>query len=96
MESGLTGCALCGATWGAYWDEVDGKKLFFCCKVCARAYRTIVEEAKKRMGWASVDDLEMKGDHRWRTCTALRGTESYRFMITFFDDGRVRTFLDLD
>jgi Ta0938 len=94
-ETRQTGCALCGATWGDYWVDVDGKKLFFCCDVCATDYRTILAEAKKRKGWASVDNLEMEGDRRGRTCTVTFGRESYRFMISFFDDGRLRTFIEL-
>ena len=92
---GDRGCVLCGATWGDYWEEVDGKKLFFCCGVCATDYKTILAEAKKRKGWASMDRLEMEGDRRGRTCTVTLGRESYRFMISFFDDGRLRTFVEL-
>jgi putative zinc binding protein len=95
METGQTGCLLCGATWGDYWEVVDGKKLFFCCEVCATDYKTIITEARKRRGWASVDSLEMEGDRRGRTCTAKLGRESYRFMVSFFDDGRLRTFVEL-
>lgn len=96
MEPPQAGCALCKATWGNYWEEVDGRRLFFCCEVCARQYRTIIEEAKRRKGWGSVDALEIHGDHRGRTCTAIRGPDSYRFTVSFFDDGNLRTFLELD
>jgi len=27
-----SGCALCGATWGNYYEEIDGEKLFFAAK----------------------------------------------------------------
>ena len=64
--------------------------------VCARQYRAIIEEAKRRKEWDSVDSLEMQGDFRGRTCRVTRGSASYRFMISFFDDGRVRTFVAFD
>ncbi len=95
MELPLGGCALCGATWGDYWEEVEGKRLFFCCDVCAKQYRNIVGEAKKRKGWSSVDALEMEGGYRGRVCTARRGSDSYRFLISFFENGDVRTFVEL-
>jgi hypothetical protein len=96
VEPRQAGCALCNATWGNYWEEVDGKNLFFCCEVCARQYKTIIGEAKRRKGWDSVDSLEMQGDYRGRTCKVTHGSDAYRFTVSFFDDGRPRTFLDLD
>jgi len=95
MGQRQAGCALCNATWGDYWEEVDGKRLFFCCEVCARQYETILVEAKRMTGWSSVDGLEMRGDYRGRECTVSKGSRSHRFMISFFDDGKVRTVLDL-
>jgi hypothetical protein len=38
----------------------------------------------------------MQGDFRGRTCSVTRGAETYRFIISFFDDGKLRTFLELD
>jgi hypothetical protein len=96
VEQPRVGCVLCGATWGDYWEEIEGKRLFFCCDVCATQYKTILNETKKRTGWDSVDRLEMQGDYRGRVCRVTRGSASYRFMISFFDDGRVRTFFELD
>ena len=91
-----TPCALCGATWGDYWEEVQGKKLFFCCVVCAKQYRAILAEAKKVTGWESVDVLEMQGDYRGRVCKVSKGADSRRFMISFFEDGDVRHAVGLD
>ena len=95
METAVPACALCGATWGDYWEELDGKRLFFCCGVCANDYKTILAEAKTRKKWASIDSLVIEGDRRGRTCTTTHALETYRFMISFFDDGRLRTFLEL-
>ena len=96
MQQSQVGCALCGATWGDYWEVVDEKRLFFCCEVCATQYKTILTEAKKRSGWDSIDSLDMQGDYRGRVCRARHGGATHRFMVSFFDDGRLRTFLELD
>ena len=53
-------------------------------------------EAKRRKGWDAIVSLEMQGNYRGRICSVSHGTDSYRFMISFFDDGNVRTFLELD
>ncbi|MCI4369568.1 MAG: TA0938 family protein, partial [Thermoplasmata archaeon] len=38
---------LCGSTWGDYYEEIDGKREFFCCDICALQYRAILEEARR-------------------------------------------------
>lgn len=95
MEIPKEGCALCGATWGNYWEDFEGKKLFFCCEVCAKQYRSIVGEVKKRKGWPNVNSISMQGNYRGRICTATSGPQSYRFSISFYDDGEVRNFVEL-
>lgn len=95
MNPLAAGCALCGATWGDYWEEVDGSRLFFCCDVCAKQYRGIVGEAKRRKGWPTVDEIKMQGDFRGRVCIVRHGPETYTFLISFFEDGEVRTFSEL-
>ncbi|MDA4126603.1 MAG: TA0938 family protein [Thaumarchaeota archaeon] len=95
MKPPTAGCALCGATWGDDWEEVDGSRLFFCCEVCAKQYRGIVGEAKRRKGWAAVDKVEMQGDFRGRVCTVRYGPETNKFLISFFEDGELRTFAEL-
>lgn len=89
------GCALCNATWGDYWEEIEGKRLFFCCEVCAKQFKSIMEEAKRMTGWNSVDILEMEGDHRGRVCKVARGTDTHSFLISFYDNGDIRTLFDL-
>jgi len=95
MEIPKEGCALCGATWGDYWEEIGEKTLFFCCDVCAKQYRNIANEVKKRTGWAKIDQLKMDGNYRGRVCTAFRGSTPYRFIISFSENGDVRNFEEL-
>jgi hypothetical protein len=95
MDAPKEGCALCGATWGDYWTELDGKTLFFCCDICAKQYVNIVGEVKKRTGWAQLGDIKMEGNYRGRICTAFSEAESLRFMISFFENGDVRSFVEL-
>jgi putative zinc binding protein len=94
MSSRAAGCTICGATWGDYWEEVDGKKFFFCCEVCAKQYRNLLDEVKIRTRWDSVDALEMEGDYRGRVCRASRGSDSFKFLVNFFENGDVRTFVE--
>lgn len=77
------GCALCESTWGDYWAEVEGQKVFFCCWVCAEAFKNMVREVKARRGWPAVDEIKIEGDYRGRECVALNGAYSYKFFIKF-------------
>ncbi len=88
------GCVICGSTWGDYWREVDGQKMFFCCSVCADEFSAVVERVKKETGWQSIDEVEMPGGFRGRTCVATRGSDSYRFFVSFNEDGSVRNFIE--
>lgn len=88
------GCALCGATWGNYWAEVEGRRMFFCCDICETQFRNMVNEVKRRTGWSTIRDIEMTGDQRGRICTALSGGDSYRFFIRFDSRGGIQTFVE--
>lgn len=55
----------------------------------------IVGEVKKRTGWAKVGDIKMEGNYRGRICTASSGAETLRFMISFLENGDVRSFVEL-
>jgi hypothetical protein len=90
------GCALCGATWGNYWETIHGKSHFFCCDFCANQYRNMANEVKRRTGWGRIDRFEMEGNYRGRICTAFNNAESYKFMISFTDKGEVRNFMRLE
>jgi hypothetical protein len=50
-------CALCGETWGEWPEEVEGRRLNFCCDACAHAYRAIGATIRERLGWPRVERL---------------------------------------
>ena len=89
------GCAICGATWGDYWAEVEGQRMFFCCEICEIEFRNMIEEVKRRTGWTTIDEIKLQGDQRERECTALAGGRSYRFAIGFNSQGAIRIFREL-
>ncbi|ABW01431.1 TA0938 family protein [Caldivirga maquilingensis] len=91
-----TGCALCGATWGEYYDEVDGEKLFFCCDLCAKGFKNIINEIKRRTGWSRIDKLTMVGNYyKGRTGVAMHGNEQFKFYVKFNDDADITIFNEL-
>jgi Ta0938 len=83
------GCAICQATWGDYWETIEGTRMFFCCNICAVEFRNMVDEVKKRTGWRTVDEIKMVGNYRGRECTALFQGKSYRFYIRFDSRGGI-------
>ena len=89
------GCALCEATWGDYWAEIDGQRMFFCCSICEKEFRNMVNEVKRRTGWKSIDEIKMLGDYRGRECTALSEARSYKFFIRFDSQGEIQDFSEL-
>ena len=87
------GCAICGSTWGDYWEEVEGQRMFFCCDVCAVQFKNMIDEVKKRTGWEAIDKIRIEGDYRGRDVTALRGDgSSYRFLVRFDSKGEIQKF----
>ncbi len=91
------GCALCGATWGEYYEEIDNEKLFFCCDFCALEFTNMIKEVKKRNNWDRIDELEINGNYyTGRTCTAKRQGKEYKFYVKFDDEGGIGTFKELD
>ncbi len=88
------GCALCEATWGNYWAEVYGQKLFFCCEICAIQFKNMVNEVKRRTGWKNIEEIKIRGDYTGRECTALTEDYSYRFFIMFDSKGEIQTFAE--
>lgn len=87
------GCALCGGTWGEYWDEIDGEKMLFCCSICHAAFKNMIDAVKKDRSWKTVEKLEITGNNAiGRDCTASTGGMDFRFYIKFFNDGRIYDF----
>jgi putative zinc binding protein len=93
MKVRAEGCVICGATWGDFWREIEGQRMFFCCSVCADEFSGMVEKVKKETGWGFIDEIEMNGGFRGRTCVATRGPDSYGFFVSFNEDGSMRSFL---
>ncbi|MCI4367818.1 MAG: TA0938 family protein [Thermoplasmata archaeon] len=87
MDRNYAGCAICDSTWGDVWEEVDGERMFFCCTVCARQFRQLVDRIKGTMGWSHLDAIEIRGDRRGRTCVARSGTGSLEVLVAFDSEG---------
>ncbi|MFI5417554.1 MAG: TA0938 family protein [Candidatus Lutacidiplasmatales archaeon] len=91
MPAPEAGCLLCGSTWGDYYEEIDGKREFFCCDICALQYRAILEEARRFGEGGSVQALEIVGDRRGRTVRVrYRSGRSLRFWVAFNALGGLR------
>lgn len=87
------GCALCDATWGEYWDTVEGEKMRFCCDICAAAFRNMIDEVKRQNKWGAVDRLNISGNNNTgRNCEASHGGSSFQFYIKFHGDGSILDF----
>jgi hypothetical protein len=86
------GCAICGATWGNHWADVEGQRMFFCCEICEAEFRNLIVEVKRRTGWKTIDEIKLKGDQRQRECNALSGSSSYAFLVGFNSQGNIRMF----
>jgi hypothetical protein len=86
------GCAICQSTWGDYWAEVEGQRIFFCCELCEVEFRNMLQEIKRRTGWVTIDEVQIVGDHRGRECTALSKNSAYSFFVRFNSKGGIETF----
>ena len=89
------GCAICGATWGDYWEDVEGQRMFFCCEVCAAQFKSLVSRIKESTGWKSIDGISIQGDFRGRVVTAGSKNDSQKFYVAFDSKGAVRNFFRL-
>jgi Ta0938 len=92
LKVNLEGCAICGSTWGNYWAEVDGEKMFFCCEICFVQFKNMVNEVKKRTAWNKIDSIDIEGDYRGRECAASLGKDSYRYFVSFDARGEIAKF----
>jgi hypothetical protein len=93
------GCAICSSTWGNYWEEVEGQRMFFCCEICATQFKNMISEVKSRTGWREVEEVRIRGDYRGREVTAIGGGSSpassstyYKFLVRFNSRGDIQSF----
>jgi acetyl esterase/lipase len=86
------GCPLCGSTWGDWWQKVQGSRQFFCCKMCADQWVTMIDRVKAGAGWPRVDSINVEGNRWGRTCEAHYGEETFRFFVVFTPEGDLRRF----
>jgi hypothetical protein len=86
------GCAICEATWGDYWEEVEGQRMFFCCDICAFEFKNMINEVKTKTGWTTIDEIKMVGNYRGRDCIALFAGKTFNFFIRFDSKGNIDTF----
>lgn len=87
------GCALCNATWGQYWREIDGENMFFCCNICADIFEEMVRRVKENTGWGKIDYIELIGNYsKGRNCTARRGDEEFKYYFRTYSDGKFISF----
>ena len=87
------GCGLCNATWGEYYREIDGDRMFFCCNICADIFETMVNKVKEATGWDKIDYVELKGNYSsGRNCIAKNGNEEFKYYFRTYGDGTFITF----
>ena len=92
MKRNYDGCALCDATWGNYWREIEGERMFFCCSICADAFENMVKRVKKETGWDKIDSISIEGNYsRGRDCVATNGKEKVEFFFRH-EDGIITEF----
>jgi hypothetical protein len=89
------GCAICGSTWGNYWEKIEGERMFFCCELCAIQFKNLISEVKHRTGWQGIEEVKIKGDYRGRECEAVspNGRRFY-FFIRFNSEGGIQKFAE--
>lgn len=92
MKRNYEGCALCDATWGNYWREIDGENIFFCCDICADAFENMVKKVKEVTGWEKIESIKIEGNYsRGRNCTATSGKEKIEYFFRH-EDGKLTEF----
>ena len=74
------------------WEEVEGDRMFFCCDLCARQFRSLIERIERETGWPAVDEVEITGDRRGRTCRAHHSGAAVQVRVAFTADGGLLRF----
>jgi hypothetical protein len=93
LKRNFAGCAICDSTWGNVWEEVEGERMFFCCRLCATQFRTLIERIERETGWTTVEAVEISGDRRGRECVARSGSGSIRVVFSFTPEGELLRFV---
>lgn len=87
------GCALCDATWGEYYREIENERMFFCCNICADIFENMVNALKKETGWNHIDAVELHGNYsEGRKCIATSGDNTFKYYFRTYSDGRMVEF----
>ncbi|MFW9777800.1 MAG: TA0938 family protein [Candidatus Heimdallarchaeota archaeon] len=92
MKARKDGCALCGSTWGNFWFEIEGINRFFCCKVCAQSFKSLLRSIKESTGWPHITRLEISGDVYQRAVLAGFDEEEALFTVSFTSSGEISGF----
>jgi hypothetical protein len=92
MDPPAEGCRLCASTWGDWWETIDGRREFFCCELCARQWRCMLEEIRRATGWTEIDGVALAGGRWGRTGLARRGAARFAFRMAFTPQAELRRF----
>lgn len=93
MKRNYSGCALCDATWGDYWREIEGDNMFFCCSICADAFENMVKRVEQETGWKKIDSVNIEGNYSsGRNCVAVSGKKSVEYFFKH-EDGVITEFM---
>ena len=95
MKVNYSGCALCDSTWGEYYENVEGSKLFFCCQQCALLYKEIISHIKNFYHITNIQSLELHGNPRERIFKVNCEKTFFTGKIQFLN-GRIINFLDFN
>lgn len=83
LRTRTDGCALCGSTWGDYYEDVEGERRFFCCELCAKQLRVLCQAIRTAEHWPEIDALELEGGRYGRRATAHRGSLKVQYEARF-------------
>ena len=93
MKVANIGCALCGSTWGNYYQVIEDTKLFFCCDVCGALYQEIIDKIKEYYHIEAIKSMSLNGNPKERNFTVETEKETYNGRIKFFN-GHIFDFID--
>jgi hypothetical protein len=90
------GCAICGSTWGDYWEEIEGDSLFFCCDLCAKEFKSLLHGVREKIGEnAEIKEIEIQGDYRGRRVKVRTPQGLARtFLVRFDSSGGIQTLIE--